>query len=231
MVDRQNEIVGPAFFPGGSGMLKDTGMISDKPIMILGHDQDNEKGFNRTIRGDKKLTPPRGETYSFTWRQLQKSLAESGIEETDCFFTNFIMGIRKNAPSNTGTSPALKEARFVEKCAALLIRQIDLQKPEAILCLGIVPLRLLSLISHNVHYRYVAVDSFNEIHERGAEMVIDDITELPGFKTKLIVVAHPSSKRRKESTKSKGQKERDSTEIDMLRCLVSDLRAKRSVVA
>ncbi len=91
------EIEGNGFFPGASGLYKNSKDLMDREIMILGQDQDTKKGFLRSVKKENEEDTP-------TWKNLIEYLEEAEIKLENCFFTNCIPAVRKNSRTNTGKS-------------------------------------------------------------------------------------------------------------------------------
>jgi hypothetical protein len=125
---------GTSFFPGGSGLWdtspdKPTPPLPVSGVMILGHDYDSERGYEKTFRGgEENLNGP-------TWRNLIALLKRASISLDSCFFTNFFMGLRVG-DSSTGPFPGLRDAAFVGRCQDFLLYQLDAQRPKLVLTLG-----------------------------------------------------------------------------------------------
>lgn len=186
VININGEIKGIAFFPCGDGLVDDSKCISNKKYMILGHDQDNEAGFATTRKKGE-------ETYSSTWKNMRNLLKEANIAEEDCFFTNFLLGIRKGSDTNTGKSPTLKNPLFLNECANFLIEQLKIQKPKAIICLGFVPFKLLGLLSRGLLLKNIGMTEFKEIDKWQAAISKGMHFELiPDFETNIGVIYHPS---------------------------------------
>ncbi len=181
-----HDINGLGFFPGANGTFDNSTIISNKPIMILGQDQDNEKGFAKSCKVGN-------ESYSPTWTNLRALLEKAHINEAECFFTNCIMGIRLKTTKNTGKSPAHGYPDFLKECLVILEEQIRIQKPKLIISLGRIPAKLLSVISKDLLLKFIAIDEFKEIDQwdfavnRGIEF-----DNIPAFKTNMVVLYHPS---------------------------------------
>ena len=126
MLKINGEIEGVGFFPGATGIIGASKKISERAIMILGQDQDNEIGFKKSVKEGN-------EQYSKTWEYLGKLLQSAEIAEEDCFFTNSIMGIRKDTKSNSGFSPAFKDSVFINACLDFLTFQIATQRPLSLI--------------------------------------------------------------------------------------------------
>jgi uracil-DNA glycosylase len=107
--------------------------------MVLGHDFHNAAGYVRSfVRGQESLNSP-------TWRVLIKLLSEAGLPLSQCFFTNFFMGLRQGK-AVTGPFPGTRDLEFVSRCQLFLLHQLALQKPRLVLVLGNeVPARLSPL--------------------------------------------------------------------------------------
>lgn len=176
---------GVAFFPCGNGITNKSTTISDKQFMILGHNQDNEKGYNKTAKKED-------ETYSPTWRYMRALLEQTEIREEDCFFTNFLLGITQGSTSNMGTPSSLRNTAFVTNCAKILLDQISIQQPKAIICLGLMPFKLLGLISKNILLKNVAIRAFKEIDPWNLAISRNQSFEgINNFTTTVAVIYHP----------------------------------------
>lgn len=134
VVEVPKPIAGTAFFPGGSGIWQGEGASSPPRdpvggIMILGHDFHSEEGYERSLKlGGERLTDP-------TWRNLLHLLREAEIQRSDCFFTNFYMGLREGT-ATTGVFPGAKDKAFVARCQSFFLKQVEVQQPKVILTLG-----------------------------------------------------------------------------------------------
>lgn len=156
--------------------------------MVLGQDQDNQKGHDRSER-------EKGETYSKTWTNMRDLFEDAAIDEGDCFFTNFIMGVRVDSSRNTGPSPALAHPTFMEACCKFFIRQLAAQQPKVILCLGMIPFKLLSLVSSGLRMRSIGVDTFKELDARNMNIIPDvQFDVIPEVRSVVVPICHPSYK-------------------------------------
>ena len=179
------EITGKGFFPGAKGTSDCSTSISNKKVMVLGQDQDNEAGYQKSKNKGE-------ETYSPTWKNLELVLSTAGIKLSDCFFTNCIMGVRV-AEKNTGKSPALAYPDFIGECMTLLKEQISLQKPDLIICLGMIPIKLLGLLSKYILARFITIESYSEIDSYGLSLLRQfNFDNLGDFSTTVAVIVHPS---------------------------------------
>ena len=178
-------IPGMGFFPAAWGGADPTSAIQGRPIMVLGQDQDNMNGLAQSVRKGH-------ETYSPSWRNLLVLLENAGIAPEECFFTNFIMGVRWVSDRNTGPSPALAHPTFMRACAALFLEQLHIQQPRVIITLGMIPFQLLSLVSTDLRYRAVGIKEFEAVDARGlhinANVVFDDAHRTT---TTVVPICHP----------------------------------------
>jgi len=139
-------IRGTAFFPGGSGLWgsaeSSPALTSHRPIMVLGHDFDSEAAYLDSYeRGD--------ETHGPTWRNLRLLFEETGIAIHQCFFTNFIMGMREGSES-TGRSPASRDEGFIDRCGRFFIEQLNVVRPKLLLTLGTTVPRMIASRSESL---------------------------------------------------------------------------------
>lgn len=188
MEDRSGLITGTGFFPGASGLGFGEKPLASRPIMVLGQDQDNQKGHKKS-EGEEG-----GELYSPTWKNMRKMFKDAGLDLGECYFTNFIMGVRV-AKRNTGPSPALAYPEFMEACSTLFIQQLQAQQPRVIICLGMMPFKLLSLVSFGLRIRSIGIDTFKELDARKMSVVPDvQFDALPGQRLVVVTICHPSYK-------------------------------------
>lgn len=141
----------------------------------------------------------------------------AGISIVDCFFTNCIMGIRKNSKSNTGKSPAMKEPEFLRQCLEFLEFQIALLNPRAIVSLGAVPASLLCMISQNLNIRLGGEIKFSEIDSR--QIAVSEAVKfenIPELQTMIILLTHPSYRQINAKRRKYGHHTGSDAEIAML---------------
>ena len=86
-------ISGTAFFPGGSGIWRESVEPSMPPlptggVMVIGQDFHSRERYLESARqGYESTSDP-------TWRELRRLLSEAGVAERDCYFTNAFVGLR-----------------------------------------------------------------------------------------------------------------------------------------
>jgi len=184
MYNYSGQINGPGFFPAAWGGTDPLRPLQGRSVMIVGQDQDSIAGYRRS-KGKES------EEHTSTWRNLMTLLADAGIPEEACFFTNYIMGIRRSGPA-TGPSPALACEEFMRHCTALFLEQLRIQQPRIIVPLGMIPFQLLALASEDLRFRAIGTTNFKDIDRRGLASSIVNF-ELPEpFTAQVVPVCHPS---------------------------------------
>ncbi len=126
-------IPGPAFFPGGTGVLSgpdEAGRCLPKGgTMIVGHNFGTVADYERAIRRGREHRDSR------TWQALLPFLAACGIDPLQCFFTNALLGLLIGG-SSMGSHPGHQDKAFRRACADVLRALIALQRPSLILVCG-----------------------------------------------------------------------------------------------
>ena len=177
------EVAGLAFFPGGKGTYDNSETISDKDIMVLGQDFGHEKYYADVVKDGKE-----SETGSKTWSNLLRILDELAIDRNNCFYTNAIMGVRRQGKM-TGKSPAFKDERFVEECRRLLLKQIEIQKPKTIFVLGKETAHFLPPLAEELQ-PWKKLGSFSVIDNDGIHTIKVKFSN--GVKCTAVLLTHPS---------------------------------------
>lgn len=122
------------FFPYGTGTFGCD--FPRRGIMILGQDFGNKDYVDKLEGKGESMTK------SVTWRNLLVLLNKGGVEFTDCFFTNAIMGMREEGEKMTGNAPPFNSKKhprgpeFLKECFSFFEEQVSQQKPSLIVCLG-----------------------------------------------------------------------------------------------
>lgn len=119
-----------AFFPGGTGLLNAPEHGMPRPdIVLIGNDFGT---FDEDYVGAARAGE---ESLMGTWAGLIDVLTRSGLDMSRFFFTNAIMGARRQPPK-IGPSPALKDREFTARCAEFLRLQICTIRPVGVVMLG-----------------------------------------------------------------------------------------------
>jgi uracil-DNA glycosylase len=120
---------GPAFFPEGFGLSESALCENDRPTIIaIGHNfgcQEYRTAIQGAGREDDKAT----------WRNLDALLVQAGANPSQCFRTNWFVGL---LPGHKQTGRFLRKPDYdyERACLLLLVKQIQMIKPTAILLLG-----------------------------------------------------------------------------------------------
>lgn len=181
------EISGVGFFPGARGLWDDNDKtISNKRVMVLGHDFGGKKDFDRSCRNGKENLS------GATWKNLLEMLKEFGIEKEKCFFTNAVMGVRRDGISAIRKSPVYDCPHFLFDCQKFLLTQIRIQMPKLILVLGKNTWKFLGGISPELKV-LSEIKSFKKIDESGwSSFSKISFSEIESYTTQLAIVTHPS---------------------------------------
>jgi hypothetical protein len=139
---------GSSFFPGGVGIwrgLNPQGPIPDdfpvRPIMFLGHNFDNEEGFNRSRHS--RIEPMN----TGTWKGQQVYMEMAEINPLDCFFTNFYTALQPGS----SVGEMLASELFKKQCTRFCEYQIERTDPCLIAVMGRFVPDLFANVKHSVH--------------------------------------------------------------------------------
>ncbi|HEY5325671.1 MAG TPA: uracil-DNA glycosylase family protein [Mucilaginibacter sp.] len=180
-------ISGKGFFPGARGLFEpDDQTLSNKSIMILGHDFGAKRDYENSIkRGCENQQ-------SLTWGNLNKMLVLFDIDQKQCFFTNCIMGVRVSGESALGRTIAYKYPDYLTDCKDLLIKQIAIQKPKLIIALGLNILDFLSSLSPKLS-KLTKIKSFKILDDKKLAFFNEiEFVGLLNYKTNLVIITHPT---------------------------------------
>ncbi|WP_184547915.1 uracil-DNA glycosylase family protein [Mucilaginibacter sp. FT3.2] len=205
------EISGVGFFPGARGLWTPRDeVLSDKPIMILGHDFGTEKDYRLSVeRGSEN-------TNALTWSNLIKMLSYYEIEKEKCFFTNAIMGVRSNG-SAIGKSPAFEYPDYLGDCKNFLIEQIGTQKPTLILILGLHLLSLMSSMSTELS-AISKIRSYKKLdREKLASFKNVSFIGLDEYKTNVVFITHPTYRHLNVNNRRFGDFEGAQAEFELIK--------------
>ena len=127
-------IRGPAFFPGGTGILAEGNQagrhLHKGGIMVVAHNFGTIQNYERAIAHGRE------DDRSPTWQALIPFLAECGIDPLRCFFTNALVGVLDGG-SSIGCRREQRDTRYRAACADVLRGAMALQQPTLILACGI----------------------------------------------------------------------------------------------
>lgn len=123
---------GPAFFPGGTGVISSGHagrLLPHGKILMLAHNFGTVADCATIERqGSQFDTNP-------TWRHLRRFLGSCGKSVEDCFFTNALMGAMRS-DSSEGRVAGHDCPKFRDGCLRVFLKTIALQEPTVVLALG-----------------------------------------------------------------------------------------------
>ena len=195
------ELEGRAFFPEGLGLQRLVRSTEDSQpdILVVGHNfgtLDYRKKLAEKFGGSEDNKP--------TWRNL-KSLLGDVMDR--CFMTNWFIGFGSNQTGkflpnhtcNSGCSPSETKCsirKYEEECLNLIINQIRVLKPKAVLLLGEEVIRRAHKIAPDNDrlkswHRIKASRFFSEVDKIGALASNVDVPE-EDFTTNFVALIQPS---------------------------------------
>ena len=187
VVSVPEQIAGTSFFPGGSGVwCEGRSEVPPVPvggIMILGHDFHSVAGYEwaRANLAENLKSP--------TWRHLLTLLKDVPIPLDECFFTNVYMGLREGTHT-TGRFPGSRDRAFVERCRIFFNRQLRLQRPRVILCLGGFVPAFLAPLSRGLA-EWTPGHSFGELDKRSVAVVLNARFHGADHTCPVVALTHP----------------------------------------
>ena len=206
---------GTSFFPGGMGIWNSPRSADLPPlpigkVMVLGHDYHSETGYQRTLENEEEnLKGP-------TWRHLLDLIELAKIQRTDCFFTNFFMGLRAGK-SSTGRFPGNHDQEYVQMCLDFLIQQLRVQMPRLVLTLGKYVPALIAGLSDDLS-PWKDAKSFKDI-DQNDRCVLANVTfrQIPQVKPMTFVaLVHPCYRARNVGIRRYKELRGEAAEIRML---------------
>lgn len=128
---------GQAFFPGGDGLWREPADIANGSnervsvhgIMIVGNDLGNAATF-KAEKTDKQYEE------DLTWVNLRPRIELSRLPREKVFFTNAVMGLRKNLGSKDKIDWMAANSTFAARCRRFLETQIRLLRPRLVIVIG-----------------------------------------------------------------------------------------------
>ncbi len=218
VVEVREQILGTGFFPGGTGIwcegADDVPQLPVGGVMVLGHNFDKVSAYEKSLRNcTENLNSP-------TWGNLLPVLERAGVRKEECFFTNVYMGLIEGKA--TGRFPGANCPDFVKRCEHFFAEQIELQRPRAILALGLhVPI-FLARLSPQLS-AWTAFKTFGEIDRAEVPVVCDvSFNGVLDHKCRIACLVHPSYRRLNVEQRHWRGLEGDEAEIQMIRKVVSD---------
>ncbi len=209
-------VPGTAFFSASSGLWgqEPGGPLPEFPyggVMFLANNLDNEQRYaERLAEGAKYGSADQGTP---TWRELLPLLDRTGIEPTDCFFTNVWVGLKAGAGSNTGAMAVAPGSEFDRWCQEFLCEQVREMRPRAVVALGEhAPVFLARMTEDLGEWRRWR--SYRDLDRRQAAVV--EGVRLCGHTTSAVALLHPSYRPAHVSKRSFMGLSGDAAEVAML---------------
>jgi uracil-DNA glycosylase family 4 len=181
--------------------------------MILGQDFDSETSYQASLKAGKE-----DEKKNPTWKNLLAFLEKVGVDRTECFFTNGIMGVRTDDKS-TGPSPAFKDEVFLNNCRNFFLEQISIQRPKLILVLGTYTAKFLSATSSDLDCWRV-IRTFKAIDEK-QNHVKKKVKFKNGIESNLVLLTHPSFRPVNVGRRIHNELKGDDAEIAMVKSILT----------
>ena len=128
-------LMGQGFFPGGDGLWREHGALGastdgDLPrggVVFVGNDFGTISSFRKLQKKSYENVP--------TWRHLKIRVERAGIPKDKTFFTNAVVGLRKDGLALEKVNRAELPA-FAEFCAEFLSFQLDVLSPQLVVVMG-----------------------------------------------------------------------------------------------
>jgi hypothetical protein len=179
------------FFPGGTGMCVQGAPFPVGGVMILGHNYGSDLDFSRNVANPE--TSWRGSMWA-TCRATWNALTHWRIDPATCFFTNFYPGYvttrgKDGKPFNMGAHPHVRNVPFVRACREFFVRQVQAQRPCAVLVLGNHVPPLLAPLDSRLR-PWAPWTTYAKMDAAGASMVRG--LNVGGHVLNIALVTHPS---------------------------------------
>jgi hypothetical protein len=204
---------GPAFFPEGFGLSHAALRQNVRPTIIaIGHNFGSQEYRN-------EIQPAGREDDKTTWRNLDALLIQAGANPTECFRTNWFVGLLPGS-KQTGRFLLKPDHDYEQVCRSLLVKQIQEIKPMAILLLGPeVVSRAHGLIPALTPWRgakrWIDIDQSTVGHSaQGVEV------PAAGVRTNVVALLHPSFGAANQSRRMKNMRV-PLTEAEIIRAAVA----------
>jgi hypothetical protein len=160
-------------------------------VMVLGHNYGSDSDFSANVRA--RETSWRDSMWP-TCRNTWKALVRWGIDPATCFFTNFYPGYvttrdGNGKPFNVGPHPHVRNDAFVRASREFFVRQVQAQRPRAVLVLGTEVPPLLAPLDPRLR-AWAPWRTFATLDASGAS-IVRGIT-IGGHTLNMCIVVHPS---------------------------------------
>ncbi len=204
---------GAAFFPEGFGLSHPAQGRNGRPTIIaIGHNfgcHEYRTGIQSAGREDDKAT----------WRNLDTLLIQAGADPSQCFRTNWFVGLLPGSKL-TGRFLLRPDLDYEQGCRSLLVKQIREIRPAAVLLLGPeVASRAYSIIPALAPWR--GAQRWVDIDQSAIGHSLRD-AEIPaaGVRTNVVALLHPSFGAANQGRRMKNMRV-PVTEADIVRAVLA----------
>ena len=150
-----------------------------------------------------------------TWKPLLALLDAVGVDRTECFFTNALLGLRATPPM-TGPSPGWTDRDLVEASLQMLAHQIESLEPKVVLTLGLPAARALGRLAPDTLARWQSAVRWADVDVAGpAHLDVKELTHGGGAPS-IGALVHPSYRGRNVRLRSFNEKHGEDAERDIL---------------
>lgn len=176
-------VTGSAFFPGGCGLWQPERELEFPDIMVVAQD------FSTTAEHSAMLAGRTRDLDSATWRNFRPFASAAGLDLCRCFFTNSVMGLRKQGPSD-GKNPGYKRRNsgFVVATHDFLRLQVQTVRPRLIVVLGTPAAGIFAAAAPSLE-RWKGCN-FSQLD--AGELAFLPSVDISGVTTACVVLLHPS---------------------------------------
>ena len=212
------------FFPAGPGMYsKEEGRLSEKAVMIIGDRYSPNLNVLKVhgVRQDHSRS-------THAWNELLDLLIQAGIDPLDCFFTNYLLGIRSRIPNSASRIPhpisrmSLPSSYFRDHCRDIFRLTLELQRPRLILVLGLKAASFLSRL-HPQILVWQNIKTYNNVDDEYSS-IIRDVPLVSTQVTTLVLLLHPVRRKTHISSRKNGNSSGNSAETRLLRTVVASCK-------
>jgi uracil-DNA glycosylase len=145
---------------------------------------------------------------------MRSFFERAGINLSECFFTNFYMGLREGS-KNTGKFPGATDLDYVTRCRTFLSKQIAFQKPRAILTLGTWVPSLVAPLSPDLS-AWSHAKTFRAIDSAGSLIPNCQFDGVPGT-IHVVALTHPSLRNSNVNQRNFGSKTGNAAELALVK--------------
>ena len=144
---------------------------------------------------------------------------QAGIRTSDCFFTNFFVGLR-TGKSSVGVFPGAKDPVYVMTCQRLLAKQIDRQRPRLVLVLGAYVPKLIASMSDDLK-PWERFDSFKAIDQQSLASFRNVNLRDSDHEFSVASLVHPCYRQRNVRNRRWKNFEGDAAEVNLVKELLA----------